>query len=245
MSILNTDCDVADITYTILDEGRHAGRPIVTIAFGDAKQELSTVQSIKALMDRYGWTDHIRARRTPLVFTGADRAHGSLPYDPAYERHAEALTTLVDVLRPSTVWLHNRGVAEPTDDVAALADYHLVHLTQNQARNYRDGDREVWQWYAQEARDRNGATVDFVIEGHTMTVEEIIQDVSRNYTIPDDRIILYPKGETIEEVNDCFYKLVAIAKRNEWRISPRMSFLDDVTAGHDTADGEEEGSEDE
>lgn len=223
MSRLNRDCDVEDMNYTLQDKGRYAGQPIVSVVFGDRQKETGTVKAVKALMDRYGWTDKVRSQRTPLVFTGKVRDGGGVPHDPARENHAEALTTLTDVLRPRRTWMTTRGVYQPTEAVNDDIDHYTLHLSQQQVKKYREGDRDVWQWYGRQAREARN--VDFVIESRTRTIEEIVRDFSRNYQIPDDRIFLYPKGDDVAKVNDRFHKVADVTKRNEWRVSPRMSLL--------------------
>lgn len=228
MSRITVHCDIQDMSYTIRGSGRYAGNPSMVFSFGE-QDDNYTVKSIKAQMDGFGWTDKLRTNRVPVVYKGLAREGGGTPYDPCFPRYEESIVALDGVLRSHLSVIDCRGIDKPGEELRDVADFYTVRLSQHQIRKYHEGGREEWEWFASQARYDDAA--EFIFESEGFKNEEQLKTLQRAYKIPDKSIVLHPPGETIEEVNDDFFEVQEVAKRNEWRINPRVEFLADGGLG--------------
>lgn len=213
------------MSYYIRESGEYAGQPAVNLAFGEERGDSYTVDSIRAQMDGFDWTNKIRTNRTPLVFKGVKREGGGTPFDPCFSRYEQALWALDSVLRSNFTIVESMGIAAPPEKIQEAADFYTVRLSQHQIRKYHDENRDEWEWFANRARYEGD--VEFILEPKNFRDEDYVTSLQQEYKIPEENIYIEPPGETIQEVNDEYFEIQEMCKRNQWQITPRIDLLED------------------
>jgi len=214
MSITNVTLGMNQTStdYGPFPHGSHAGTPVVDFTVSEADDNQMEVRSIEGLFERYKWDRKVNSGFARLQFSGQNVFK---------DIHLEGISEFSRLLDARFVDFEV-GLQEfntvPPREVQNIADYYRVFVPEDY-----DFDERVMDFYTEQAN--NYGNVDFIFKVDSSTDDGYIEDVSREYTMYDSDVWLFPKGWKMKTVSDRYKYCEKFAKSNAWNVSPRLDIM--------------------
>lgn len=236
---------VAETFYSIQGEGPHCGIPAVFLRVAgcnllcgapenpDADQEelepnedagatwvCDTIDVWRSgerltatdIEERYadnGWLEPLRDGRAHLILTGGEPL-----------QRQEAITAVLDQLRPRYVEVETNGTIEPTESFDEAVDYYNVSMKLSNSgmsteRRLVDDAIEFFRVVGP-----HRAMFKFVV-GDSDDIAEIL-NLATEYTLLPEQISLMPAGASRDELSETYPLVADLCKSYGFRFSPRL-----------------------
>lgn len=218
MSRANTEIKFirSSTNYHPMHDGMHCGMPTVSIKLSSSDSNSMKVNSMKKLFDKYKWSQKINSGFARL------RIYGN---DPFSDEHLNSLDFAFDVLDPRFVDFHVKE---------KYLDKMPSRILQNKADTYTlefnvDGPMDLHSdvIHSLSKQGKKQGNVQYFMNLSSDKYEQDIRNFQNDYRIYDSDIWLIPKGRKIDSVSESYDKIVQMAKRNSWNLSPRMDIIAD------------------
>lgn len=203
--------------YETMQYGPYAGTPTVLLKLSKSDSNSIKVNSLEKQFQTYGWKSKLKSGFARLHVYG---------HDPFAEEHEEALNYLIDVVDPRFVdfeieeqyadKLPSRNIKNKLDTITFMMDL---------SSDKKNFDPETMEEFC--SNPISYGELQYMFKADSTPHEKEIANFSRNYSVYDSDIWVYPKGRKLETTCENISMMENICKRNTWNLSPRMDLLHD------------------
>lgn len=201
--------------YQTMQYGPHAGTPTVLLKLSKSDSNAIEVNSLEKQYQSYGWKSKLNSGFARLYVYG---------HDPFAEEHRQALEYLIDVIDPRFVDFEiDEKYADkiPSRNIKNKLD--TITFTMNLSNGGTDFDPEVMEEFT--SNPVSYGELNYMFKADSVSHESTIANFSRNYSVYDSDIWVYPRGRKLDTTSENIEKIENICKRNTWNRSPRMDLL--------------------